>query len=133
MLRDHSIIMRKCIPGWRGCKTACKGRLFLPHLSRLPHLPGVPHLYVNRPSVSGTVKLVINGIPNPGLAVILLPSSKTSAYQPKEPLHRCNTNIRLRWFHASRFVTFFVFVFITIPKFQSCSNTPTNKIFRKAL
>ena len=52
---------------------------FLPHLSRLPHLPGVPHLYVNRPYVSGTVKLVINGILNPGLAVILLPPSRWSA------------------------------------------------------
>ena len=47
---DHSIILRKYTPGWRGCKSTCKGRLFfLPHLSGLPHLPAVPHLHVNRP------------------------------------------------------------------------------------
>ena len=28
MLSDHSIILRKCTPGWQGCKTACKGELF---------------------------------------------------------------------------------------------------------
>ena len=50
VLSDHSIILRKCTPGWRGCKIACKGGLFfLPHLSRLPHLPGVPHLHVKKP------------------------------------------------------------------------------------
>ena len=50
VLSDHSIILRKYTPGWRGCKIACKGGLFfLPHLSSLPHLPGVPHLHVNRP------------------------------------------------------------------------------------
>ena len=50
VLSDHSIILRKCTPGWRGCKIACKGGLFfLLHLRRLPHLPGVPHLHVNRP------------------------------------------------------------------------------------
>ena len=49
-LSDHSIILRKCTPGWQGCKIACKGELFfLPHLRGLPHLPGVPHLQVNRP------------------------------------------------------------------------------------
>ena len=50
VLSNHSIILRKCTPGWRGCKITCKGGLFfLPHLSRLPHPPGVPHLHVNRP------------------------------------------------------------------------------------
>ena len=50
VLSDHSIILRKCTPGWRGCKIAYKGGLFFyPHLSRLPHLPGVPHRNVNRP------------------------------------------------------------------------------------
>ena len=28
VLSDHSIILRKCTPGWRGCKIACKGGLF---------------------------------------------------------------------------------------------------------
>ena len=28
MLSDHSVILRKCTPGWRGCKIACKGGLF---------------------------------------------------------------------------------------------------------
>ena len=27
VLSDHSIILRKCNPGWRGCKIACKGGL----------------------------------------------------------------------------------------------------------
>ena len=27
-LSDHSIIMRKCTPGWRGCKIVCKRGLF---------------------------------------------------------------------------------------------------------
>ena len=49
-LSDHSIILRKCTPGWRGCTIGCKGGLFfVPHLSGLSHLPGVPHLHVNRP------------------------------------------------------------------------------------
>ena len=59
---------------------------FLPHLGRLPHLPGVPHLYVNRPSVSGTVELVINGIPNPGLAVILPAIFKNVSIAAKEAI-----------------------------------------------
>ena len=50
VLSDHSVILRKCTPGWRGCKIACKGGLFfLPHLRGLPHLSGVPHLHVKRP------------------------------------------------------------------------------------
>ena len=28
VLSDHSIILRKCTPGWRGCKIAYKGELF---------------------------------------------------------------------------------------------------------
>ena len=28
VLNDHWIILRKCAPGWRGCKIACKGGLF---------------------------------------------------------------------------------------------------------
>ena len=80
MLSDYSIILRKCksAPQDGGVvRLQVKEGYFLLHLGRLPHLPGVPHVYVNR--FTGTVKLVINGIPNPGLAVILLPSSKTSA------------------------------------------------------
>ena len=28
VVSDHSIILRKCTPGWQGCKIACKGGLF---------------------------------------------------------------------------------------------------------
>ena len=28
VLSDHSIILRECTPGWQGCKTVCKGRIF---------------------------------------------------------------------------------------------------------
>ena len=59
---------------------------FFTHLNRLSHLPGVPHLYVNRPLVSGTVKLVINGIPNPGLAVILPAIFKNVSIAAKEAI-----------------------------------------------
>ena len=50
------------------------------------YLPGVPHLYVNRPQVSGTVKLVINGIPNSGLTVILPAMFKNVSIAAKEAI-----------------------------------------------
>ena len=28
VLSDHSVILRKCTPGWRGCSIACNGGLF---------------------------------------------------------------------------------------------------------
>ena len=52
-----------------------------------PHLPGVPR---GSPSfmltVSGTVKLLINGIPNPGLAVILPAIFKNVSIAAKEAI-----------------------------------------------
>ena len=85
------------------------------------------------PKSSGTLKLVINSIPNPGLTVILLPSLITSAsWQPKEP-YRCNRKFRLQLFHASRFVTFLCSFLSPSLNFNHFQNTPTNKIFRKAL